>query len=202
MLNRYYIIDNFYNDPDSLVSFISTLDKEKQSGGNYAGLMTEMTFFNNDHVQLFERITCDKVQPGTPLNGKFRFSREDDKFKQNIHFDYGDNLIWAGVIYLSKDHPASVPGTEFWIHNETQLEAIPLTTEGINDHGWKDANDLKNFLETDGMDESKWTKTLSIPYKYNRLVLFRPWMFHSPGKAFGNDFSDCRIIQTFFLKAG
>jgi hypothetical protein len=71
-------------------------------------------------------------------------------------------------------------------------------TEGINEYGWKDTNDLKQFLDTDGMDHSLWEKTLTIPYRYNRLILFRPWMFHSPGPLFGDTIDTARVIQTFF----
>jgi hypothetical protein len=69
----------------------------------------------------------------------------------------------------------------------------------IEKYGWKNVDDLKEFLETDGMNESLWDKTLEVTYRYNRLVLFRPWMFHSPGKNFGDTKENCRVLQTFFL---
>ena len=75
----------------------------------------------------------------------------------------------------------------------------PNTVEGFAKYGWKDFQDLKEFLETEGIDESLWEKTFSIPYKYNRLVLFRPWMLHSPGPAFGDTLESSRIVQTIFL---
>jgi hypothetical protein len=199
MINRYYIVDNFYDNPDAIIELFKDMNTEESSGGNYAGVMTELPLFTEDHRKFFSFLVGHEVESGTSLNGKFRFTQKDEVGTQNIHFDFGDNLAWAGVIYMSKEHP-EVEGTEFWKHKETGLEEIPRTLEGIQEHGWNGVDDLKVFLDTDGMDESKWDKTLSIPYKYNRLVLFRPWMFHSPGQAFGDDKKNSRIVQTFFLK--
>jgi len=50
------------------------------------------------------------------------------------------------------------------------------------------------------MDESLWEIDMVVPYRYNRLVLFRPWLFHAPGDAFGNTLETSRIVQTFFLR--
>lgn len=204
--NQYVIVDNFYDDPESITQLIKTLPTEKSSGGNYAGVMSEMSLYTEDHDAIFKSLSNGlDVQNNSPLSGKFRFSTINDVPKQNIHFDPGFKQIWSGVVYMEKEPEGSTQedllsyGTHFWKHNRTGLDSIPLTKEGIEQYGWKNVDDLKNFLETDGMDESLWTKTFTVPYKYNRLVLFRPWLFHSPGKSFGNDISHCRIIQTFFL---
>lgn len=105
---------------------------------------------------------------------------------------------WAGVVYLSKEHP-KVDGTCFWRHKRTGMEVAPNTVEGFAKYGWSGYPDLKEFLETEGLDESLWEKTFAVPYKYNRLVLFRPWLLHSPGPAFGDTLDNCRVVQTIFL---
>jgi hypothetical protein len=183
-------------------SLIYSMKTEETSGGNYSGVMTDQPFFTEDHKMIFEKILGEKVKRSTSLSGKIRFSLESDKGKQHIHFDPSENSIWAGVCYLQKpeyyDNDNNC-GTVFWKHKRTGLSFIPLTQEGIERHGWKTVDDLRTFLETDGVDESLWEKTLEVPYKYNRLILFRPWMFHSPGKNFGTTKENCRIIQTFFL---
>lgn len=203
MLNRYYIIDNFYDNPDIVRQMAIDTEKEENSSGNYPGVMTDISLFSEDHRQMFSELTNEPVQAGTQLNGKFRFAKESDTFKQHIHFDFGDGLIWAGVLYLSKPEDCDKidSGTSFWKHKETRLEEIPRTLEGIQKYGWNGIPDLKNFLDTDGVDESKWEKTFTVPAKYNRLVLFRPWLFHSSSKhGFGDSLENCRLIQTFFLR--
>lgn len=200
IFDRFCIVDNFYTDPDFVRNLALSLPKEETSRGNYAGIMSFDSFLTNEHLEAIGALLNHPVAPSTQFSGNFRFTKSTDSFKQDIHFDPGDsNCFCAGVCYLTPNHPTNADGTIFWKHNKTGLESIPLTSEGIQHYGWNDTNDLKLFLETDGIDHSLWTRTLTIPFKYNRLVLFRPWLFHSPGAAFGNTFEDCRLIQTFFL---
>ena len=198
IFDRVYIVDNFYTQPDDVRQFAISQEKENSSNGNYAGVMSVNSFLTQEHIDTFKELTGQSVFPSTSFNGKFRFSQINDTFKQDIHFDPGENnCAWAGVVYLTPN-VENTDGTIFWKHKRTGLESIPRTLEGINEYGWKDTNDLKQFLDTDGMDHSLWEKTLTIPYRYNRLILFRPWMFHSPGPLFGNTIDTARVIQTFF----
>lgn len=196
--DRFLIIDNFYTDPDSVRNYAISLQREDSTGGNYSGIMSLDHFLTQEHLDSFAQLFGHQVKPSTQLTGKFRFSKITDHATQNIHFDPGPNQVWAGVWYGSKDHP-EVDGTAFWKHKRTGVESIPLTQEGIEQYGWHNTDDLKHFLETDGVDYSKWDKTLAVPYKYNRLVMFRPWMFHSPGPEFGDTIETARLVQTFFF---
>ena len=200
MLNRYIIVDDFYNNPDELVRVaLNSLNEEDSPSGNYAGVMTTEYFLGVESREVFKQLTLEpSINSSTNANGRLRFTRENDSFKFHIHYDVDMNTKWAGVIYLSKDHP-KVEGTCFWKHKRTGLEVAPNTVEGFAKYGWSGFPDLKEFLETEGLDESLWEKTLSIPYKYNRLVLFRPWLLHSPGPAFGNTLETSRVVQTIFL---
>lgn len=200
MLNRYIIVDDFYNDPDELVRVaLSTMREEDSPSGGYAGVMTTKAFLAEPIRQMFQKLTLEpSIQSSTNANGRIRFSRENDTFKFHIHYDVDMQTKWAGVVYLSKDHP-NTDGTCFWKHKRTGLEIAPNTVEGFAQYGWKSFHDLKVFLETEGLDESLWEKKFTVPYKYNRLVLFRPWLLHSPGPAFGNTLENSRIVQTLFL---
>lgn len=199
MLNRYFIIDDFYACPDDIVEAAIDSVDDKALRGNFAGIMTSKAFLGPEQRDLFLRLLNEPtIDSATELNGRIRFSRENEPYRQDIHFDGGRNTKWSGVIYLSKEHP-KVEGTIFWKHLKTGLEAIPRTIEGLAKFGWSTYEDLKAFLDRDGTDQSQWEKTLSIPYRYNRLVLFRPWLFHSPGVAFGETLRSSRMVQTLFL---
>lgn len=203
-LHQAIVIDDFYPEPDKIHEMIYNMPTEDKSGGNYSGIMTDDAFFTPQHQDIFQHITGEKLVPSTSLAGKIRFSLETDQASQHIHFDPGANSVWAGVCYLQKPehYPAENDyGTIMWRHKRTGLSSIPMTQEGIEQYGWKTVEDLRIFLETEGLDESLWDKTLEIPYRYNRLVLFRPWMFHSPGRNFGDKKENCRVLQTFFLGA-
>jgi len=200
MLNRYIIVDDFYNNPDELVRVaLSTMREEDSPIGGYAGVMTTSSFLGENVRDAFQRLTQEpSINSSTNANGRLRFTRANDTFKFHIHYDVDVQTKWAGVVYLSKNHPKT-EGTCFWRHLRTGLEVAPNTVEGFAKYGWKNFRDLRSFLETEGLDESLWEKTFSIPYKYNRLVLFRPWLLHSPGPAFGDTLENSRIVQTLFL---
>lgn len=193
-----FIIDNFYTQPDMIREHAIKEEKEANSAGQYAGVMTDRSFITQEHFDIIGRLVGHPVESSTQLCGKFRFTKEGDTYKQDIHFDPSDGGVWAGVCYLTPN--VHKEGTIFWRHKKTGLESIPLTQQGIQQHGWYNVDDLKKFLETDGLDHSKWDQTLVLPFKYNRMVLFRPWLFHSPGPAFGDSYENCRLIQTFFFR--
>ena len=200
MLNRFIIVDDFYNNPDALVeAAYKTLKPEESPDGNYAGIMTKDAFLTEAHRDIFQKLTMEpSIDSSTNANGRLRFTKEGDSFRFHIHYDVDVQTRWAGVVYLSKNHPKT-EGTSFWRHKRTGLEIAPNTLEGFAQYGWKNFQDMKDFLGTEGLDESLWEQTMTIPYKYNRLVLFRPWLLHSPGPAFGDSLDNCRIVQTIFL---
>lgn len=204
--HQYIVVDDFYQDPDQIRELVLAMPTNN-APANYAGVMTTTGYATTDHQEAFEKLTNEKnLQLSTELSGKFRFSMAADQHRQHIHFDPSPGQIWAGVIYLSlpKDYEpiqstGKSCGTQFWQHKRTGLKAFPWNPEGQRRYGWTDINSMREFLETEGLDESLWTQTLDVPMQYNRLVLFRPWLFHSPGVRFGNRRENCRLIQTFFL---
>lgn len=200
MRDRYIVVDDFYSDPDGLVNAaLESIKKEELPRGAYAGVMTAQNFLGEQLRDIFQKLTLEpSINSSTNANGKIRFTLPEDPFKFHIHYDVDLDTKWAGVVYLSKNHPET-EGTSFWRHKRTGLEVAPNTVEGFAEYGWRNFEDLRAFLETEGLDESLWEKTLTIPYKYNRLVLFRPWLLHSPGPAFGDSLESSRIIQTLFL---
>ena len=58
---------------------------------------------------------------------------------------------------------------------------------------------MVDFFNIEGKDESKWTELDYIAFKYNSLVMFRPWMWHSNGDWFGTTHEDARLVQLFFF---
>lgn len=200
MKNRFLVVDDFYSNPDELVETALASLKVSEAG-NYAGVMTQGSFLSESVRKTFCALLNERnIDSATNANGRIRFTRQQDRFKQHIHFDGGVHTSWAGVVYLSKNHP-DVDGTTFWRHTRTGLEEIPRSVEALSNQGWNTNRDLQNFLESEGVDESLWQRTFSVPYKYNRLVLFRPWLFHAPGASFGESLDSARAVQTLFLRA-
>ena len=143
MINRYIIVDDFYNEPDELVRVaMASLREEDSPTGNYAGVMTTQSFFGDQHRDIFNKLTLDtSLDSSTNANGRLRFTKANDTFKMHIHYDVENTTQWAGVVYLSKNHPPT-DGTCFWRHLRTGLEAAPNTIEGFAKHGWRNFKDF------------------------------------------------------------
>ena len=53
---RMYIVDGFYTNPDNIRQYAINAEKEPESGGNYAGVMTENRFITDELVILSKRV--------------------------------------------------------------------------------------------------------------------------------------------------
>ena len=57
------------------------------------------------------------------------------------------------------------------------------------------------ILERDTLDESKWELTMRIPMRFNRLVLLRPWQWHTAGESFGDSMENGRLVYLMFYES-
>ena len=55
------------------------------------------------------------------------------------------------------------------------------------------------LLERDSLDASKWELTMQVPMRFNRLVLLRPWLWHTAGESFGETLADSRLVYLMFF---
>ena len=192
------IVDNFLDNPDAVREYALAQQYERLGGKNWPGRDSAETHGQEEMTE-----ACSEVV-GQPLCIKpenkcsyFRITKEGQYGKQHIHFDPNPGLIWAGVLYLTPIfHPTA--GTKFWKHKETGWETAPTNEEGAK-YGIKSHNDMLNFFNTEGTDVSKWTEVDNIAFKYNRLVMFNPFLWHSQGDLFGTTHDSARLIQLFFF---
>ena len=52
----------------------------------------------------------------------------------------------------------------------------------------------RDIVERDGLDDSAWECTMSVPMRSNRLVLLRQWLWHTAGPGFGDGLHDARLV--------
>jgi hypothetical protein len=192
------IVDDFYPNPDSIRNYALNAEYEKLGGRNWPGRDSVNEFHINGLMEQVSNIV------GEPLTTKpcnkssyFRMTKENEYGSQDIHFDPNPGLIWAGVCYLTPTEHLQ-GGTKFWRHNEYGWEQSPSLKEGV-ERGIANNQEMKKFFETDGKDHTKWTEMLNVPFRYNRLILFRPWLFHSNGELFGTTDENARLVQLFFF---
>jgi hypothetical protein len=171
------IVDNFYNNPDSVRNF--ALTQEFSIKGNFPGMRTK-SFFTDDVKQAIEynmqfagKITNSYESSG--YTGAFQLTTAQDRTW--IHSDPYN--MWAGVCYLTPDAPCS-GGTGLFRHKAT------------NEHS-------KVTSDHEGYDYTKWDLFDRIGNKYNRLILYRGNLFHASLDYFGDSLQNGRLFQTFFF---
>jgi|TARA_R110000822_G_C15110983_1_gene472944 hypothetical protein len=186
------IIDDFYSDPDDVVSWAKTLEFTR-GNGNHPGWRTLQVTENigvKNYIQNLIRpfggeITMWDWHP----NGTFSKTNVSD-----INWVHSDcHNTWAGVVYLTKDAPLN-SGTSIFKHKPTGLISSPRLENGeLNE-------ELLTTIHKDGQDKTKWEPIEVTSNVYNRLVMYRGDLFHTATNYFGSDYeNDCRFFQTFFF---
>ncbi|WP_404398570.1 DUF6445 family protein [Idiomarina loihiensis] len=189
---------------DDFLDFVNEL-RHKALKADYV-TYSEQTYFpgNNSkqpyYVKGLDRLVSNLVgenltpSPSTS-HAKFRLALEGDEGKGGVHID---KCQWSGILYLTKDSD-SQGGTDFYRHKLLNSDRAPLNMNELNQMGVASFESFwHDYLLKDGTDFSKWELTTHIPMKYNRLVLFRPWLFHNAGNSFGNNIENGRLIYPLF----
>ena len=158
-----------------------------------------------------ERINVDGLLPqvsrlvGEPLrlltppqsHAKCRITLAADVGRARVHVDQS---YWSGILYLSRPEDCR-GGTDFFRHKRTGTERGPTSMEELHAMGYASMEELhRDIIENDSNDESAWELTMRIPMRFNRLVLLRPWFWHTAGPAFGDRPENGRLVYLMFFE--
>jgi hypothetical protein len=150
---------------------------------------------------LSEQVSRLVGEPLVPLgppqsHGKTRISLAGDERRANVHVDPSH---WSGILYLSRPEDCR-GGTEFFRHVETNTDRAPYSDEEAKSFGYPSAKAMVDtILDRDGMDAGKWEPTMCVPMRFNRLVLLRPWLWHTAGENFGDSLENGRLVYLMFF---
>lgn len=150
---------------------------------------------------LAEQVSRLVHEPLTPLgfpqsHGKLRISLASDERRANVHVDPSH---WSGILYLSRPEDCH-GGTEFFRHIETNTDRAPYNDAEAKALGFPSAKSMVDtVLERDGRDPAKWELTMRVPMRFNRLILLRPWLWHTAGESFGDSLENGRLIYLMFF---
>ncbi len=160
-----------------------------------------------------ERIDIDGLVPqvshlvGEPLalmsplqsHAKCRITLAADKGRARVHIDPS---YWSGILYLSRPEDCR-GGTEFFRHRPTDSDRAPIDHAELAARGYASMDEMhREIIEKDSLDDSKWEQTMQVPMRFNRLVLLRPWLWHTAGEAFGDRLENGRLVYLMFFAAG
>ena len=152
-------------------------------------------------AEAVSRLVGEPVKPVSPLqsHAKFRVTLAQDKGRAKVHID---QAYWSGILYLS-DPGDCQGGTEFFRHLPTSTDRAPLTDAEVAAMGFSSLQEMhRAIIEKDSVDDSKWEMTMRVPMRFNRLVLLRPWLWHTAGPAFGDRIENGRLVYLMFFAAG
>lgn len=136
------------------------------------------------------------AMPPPQAHGKFRIAQAGDRGRAKVHVDTSH---WSGILYLSRPEDCR-GGTEFFRHRATGTDGGPVDDAQARAHGYPGAKQMiADILERDTMDDDAWELTMRVPMRFNRLVLLRPWLWHTAGEAFGNSLENGRLVYLMFF---
>lgn len=141
-----------------------------------------------------------KVISPPQSHAKFRITLAQDKGRAKVHIDSGAH--WSGILYLSRPEDCR-GGTEFFRHRRTNTDRAPINPAERAALGYASGQEMyRDIIEQDSNDDSKWELTMRAPMRFNRLVLLRPWLWHTAGEAFGDRPENGRLVYLMFFAAG
>jgi hypothetical protein len=132
-------------------------------------------------------------------HAKFRITMAQDKGRARVHIDSGAH--WSGILYLSRPEDCR-GGTEFFRHRRTNTDRAPINAAERAALGYASSQEMyRDIIEQDSNDDSKWELTMRAPMRFNRLVLLRPWLWHTAGEAFGDSMENGRLVYLMFFES-
>lgn len=204
MLPSLLIVDDFLKDPWAARRAALALDYDPaRQHGNFPGRNSTTPIETGAVDEAVSRLLGMRLGPASGTqHGHCRLTRKADKGKSGVHID---PAAYSGILYLSRPDDCARPdagGTDFFRHRRTGLESVPQDPARIAASGYADVNTLiEDVVNKDTCLPAKWERTLRIPARFNRLLLFSPWQFHNAAPGFGTTADDARLVMLLFFGA-
>lgn len=201
MLPSLLIIDDFLADPHAARTAALGLGYDPATRkGNYPGTLSTAPLAISGLEESVARIIGVPVvpQPGT-THGHCRLTLKGDRGVSGVHID---PCFYSGILYLSRDEDAR-GGTDFFRHKRTGLEKVPTDPLALAQSGYADVNALvEDVVNRDTLLPARWERVMRVPMRFNRLILFSPWLFHNSADGFGADADRGRLVHLQFYARG
>lgn len=207
-----YVIDEFYSNPDEVRNIGLRMDYPSDIATKFAGRKQNGVYRPDWLDEKISNIVGETVTSMYDDSGYFQVALHHDKPPVDITIDpftlpvISENPYLMGALFLSQPEDTMIlnrhrSGLKLWRHKKLGWERLPLTEEECNDSGISDHQSVFSQLIKEGNDHSNWIETMDVKMVYNRLVLFRPFMFYSNGDGgFGKNILNSKMVQYFYWK--
>ena len=200
MVPHLFVIDDFLRNPEAVRAEALTLDYAVQ--GRFPGLNSTGKINIGGLDQIVSALVHEPVRaPWTHdfSHGSCRLALAADDQPGRIHIDQSH---WSGILYLSRPGDCR-GGTEFYRHIRTGTDRVPMDAESLKRIGYSSYEELQHdILDKDALDRSKWELTMTVPMRFNRLVLLQPHYWHTSGAGFGDSIENGRLVYLMFFMRG
>lgn len=186
------VVDNFYEDPDSIREFAMNKLKFRESG-YHKGQRSENRFIINGTKERFEEILGKEIinwNHPNYANGVFQFCTAMDPIVYHV-----DTQTYAAMIYLTPNAPLAT-GTATYrskLTGATRFDSFDENPE-LFSRTFKGVSNEPNFY-----DSTSYEPVDSIANVYNRLVMFDSKTIHAATGYFGDAIQNARFFQLFFF---
>lgn len=194
MYRSVIIVDDFYDHPDHVrQAALSLAYPPRQGPLTFPGRNSQDKAEPPGLTQVISGLVGEALTPAKgdgAFHCHFRITLAGEPSRYKVHVD-PNRLAWVGVIYLS--NPADCQGgTTFFRHRGLASDRTPVSEAQLAALG---VSSVAELLRRDGNDGTAWEEIMTLPMRYNRAVLYRPWLWHSAGPAFGDSLENGRLIQ-------
>jgi hypothetical protein len=195
-----FVIDDFLRNAEEVRKQALSLDYAV--AGRYPGLNSVQKLRIEGLDEVISMLVREPVRaPWTQdfSHGSCRIALASDKQEGRIHIDQSH---WSGILYLSRPEDCR-GGTEFYRHRRTNTDRVPMDAASLKEVGYSSYQELQHdILDKDALDRTKWEHTMTVPMRFNRLVLLQPHYWHTSGPGFGDSLENGRLIYLMFFLRG
>lgn len=196
LMPHFLVVNDFFADPweQRRIALARDYRSDRPEDANYGGSDSiERGDWKSTHLTAARSIASIV---GAPIRFcpyyRLNSAGTHDAGQSHIHCDEYD----AAIIYLSPpDQCVAGAGTHFWRHKRLGWESFDDMRRALPDHDDAQLTEVYWNELGGGKNTDEWERTLTIPMKWNRLLLFRGDLFHSAGHSFGTTKETARLIQ-------
>lgn len=196
------VVDDFYNDPEDVRRVALGFDyPTPASQQNFPGRNSRQRLLVDGLDAIVSELVSEPVRGHAGLfHGHCRISLAGEDADRRYHVHVDPDCYWSGILYLTRPEHCQ-GGTEFFRHKALGTDRCPIYAHEVREYGvgtYFEAAD--KIIQRDSNDLSRWELLMTVPMRFNRLVLIRPWLWHTAGPSFGATPEDGRLVQLFFFK--
>lgn len=201
MLKQLIVVDDFLSDPAAARAAALSLEYPVRDGGsNYPGRNSVQRIDIPDLESVVSEIIGHRVV-GSTYGGhrkcRLALEKDDGTNLGGVHIDSAAH--WSCILFLTLPEHCQ-GGTRFFKHKRLGTDRAPLSQSELRQQGFDNPLAVhSDLLLHDSNDETKWEELMTVPMRFNRLILFRPWLWHTAGISFGDRPENGRLVYLLFF---